>query len=133
MKIIKNILAVSIGLGLIFMTAVLFAQTEAVDCVQYCSDPESFDPPDGKTCICNPIESGTFEGIITNLIDFIFRIAIVVAPLMIIVGGALFVSAGGDLQKVEQAKKIILWTIVGFIIVLLARGISDLIETIIGI
>lgn len=83
--------------------------------------------------IKNPLVAENFEDIINNLIDFVFNIAIVLTPLMIILGGVLFVTAAGNLEQVTRAKKIIIWTLVGFFIVLLAKGISDLIATLLGI
>lgn len=83
--------------------------------------------------IKNPLKAKSFEGIVNNIIDFIFNIAIVLTPLMIIVGGVLFVTAGGNMEQVSRARNIIVWTLIGFAIVLLAKGISDLLETILGI
>jgi len=89
---------------------------------------------DGITIeIKNPLAAENFEDIINNLIDFVFNIAIVLTPLMIILGGVLFVTAAGNLEQVTRAKKIIIWTLVGFFIVLLAKGISDLIATLLGV
>lgn len=81
----------------------------------------------------NPLEAGSFETIIDNLIDFIFKIAIVLAPLMIIIGGILFVTAGGNIQQIGRARKLILWTAIGFLIVLLSKGIVGIINKILGV
>lgn len=81
----------------------------------------------------NPLDATTTEEIIENLIGFLFKIGIVLAPLMIIIGGFLFVTAGGNIEQVNRAKKIIIWTLVGFFVVLLARGIMDLIYMILGL
>ena len=83
--------------------------------------------------IDNPLDATTTEEIIENLIGFLFKIGIVLAPLMIIIGGFLFVTAGGNIEQVNRAKKIIIWTLIGFLIVLLAQGIMNLIEVILGI
>lgn len=112
---------------------VLLAKTTASDCSQYCADPINYDPPSNMACVCNPLNTGNFEDIINNIINFILRIGIVLAPLMIIIGGFLFITAGGSVQRVDQAKKLILWTIVGFMILLLAKGILEMVKRIIGI
>lgn len=82
--------------------------------------------------IPNPLDAETFEELIENLIDFIFWVAVAIAPLMIIISGFYFLTAAGDPQKVKTAKDIILWTVVGFAIVLLAKGIISVIKEIIG-
>ena len=108
-------------------------QTIASDCDTYCTDPTNNTPPADQVCICNPLKANEFEVIVDNIINFLFKIAIVLAPLMIVIGGALFVTAGGNLTQITQAKNIILWTAVGFFILLLAKGIMALIESILGI
>lgn len=81
----------------------------------------------------NPITATSFEAIIGNGIDFIFRIAIILAPLMVIVGGFLFMTAGGNLQQITQAKNLLIWTAVGFLVVLLSKGILAIINQILGV
>lgn len=82
--------------------------------------------------IPNPLEAESFEELIENLIDFIFWVAVVIVPLMIIIAGFYFLTAAGNPEKVNTAKRIIFWSIVGFAIVLLAKGIISMIREIIG-
>lgn len=83
--------------------------------------------------IDNPLDEDEFIIIVDKLIDFIFTIAVVVTPLMIGVGAFLFAMAGGNAEQINRAKKIILWTIIGFVVVLLARGIIEIVRNIFGI
>ncbi len=80
----------------------------------------------------NPLTANSFEAIRNNLIDFIFKIAIILAPLMVLIGGFLLVTAGGNIQQIDRAKKLLLWAAIGFIVVLLSKGILGIIETILG-
>ena len=107
----------------------------AIDCINYCQSAhiDSCEMPTGSVCYCNPLSGEGLDSIIDPIIDFIFKISIVIVPVLVIYGAFMIITAAGDVAKVEQAKKIIFWTLVGFIIVLLSRGISDLIEVIIGI
>jgi len=83
--------------------------------------------------IQNPIVATSFEAVVGNGIDFIFKIAIVLAPLMVIVGGFILVTAGGNVNKVSQAKNLLLWTAIGFAVVLLSKGILAIINQILGV
>ena len=83
--------------------------------------------------IDNPLATEDFEVIIDNIINFIFNIAVVLAPLMIIIAGFLFVTAGGNLEQIKRAKNIIIWTSVGFFVILLARGIMGVIMNLLGV
>lgn len=108
----------------------------ADDCQEYCQSLGSADPldsPENQACICNPLEAAEFGVIIDNIIDFIFKIAVVLAPLMVVVGGFLFLTAGGNPQQIDRAKNLIIWTAIGFLIVLLSKGILAMINKILGV
>jgi len=89
-------------------------------------------PSGGGLRICNPLKTCDFQELIEKLIDFIFGAAMVIVPIMIIVAGFFFLTSGGNPEKVRLGKSIILWTIVGFTIVLLAKGVISVIIQIIG-
>ncbi len=103
----------------------------------YCVGGDGIDNDKFGTCqvidqltICNPLSSIEFADIIDNIIGFIVDIAYFVAPLMVVVGGFLIITSSGDPKKLDQGKKIIIWTGVGFLIILLARGIVSIIDKI---
>lgn len=81
----------------------------------------------------NPLTTPNFTEIINRLIDFIFLVAVVIAPLMIVIAGILFATAGGDPQKIGLAKKVILYTLIAFAIILLAKGIYPFIMDLLGV
>lgn len=88
--------------------------------------------PEG-TLICNPLQACEFEEIIDNIIDFIFKIAIALAPLMIVIGAFYIMTAGGDTNRVTTGKNIILYTLIGFAIILLAKGLVAVIKQLLGV
>jgi len=71
----------------------------------------------------NPLRAQSFWDLIDKLIDFIFYLAIAVAPIMFIVAGFYFITAAGDPEKVNTAKKMILWVLIGLLIVFLAKAL----------
>lgn len=77
----------------------------------------------------NPLEN------IEDLPDFlkvlwkiIFDLAIVLAPLLIVYAGFLFVTAAGNPDTIKKAKDVITWTIVGLVIILISGGIASVIK-----
>ena len=70
--------------------------------------------------------------IISNFGDFLFKIAIGLVVILIIVAALYFVLAGSDPTKLEIAKKIFFYTLIGLFIVLLAGGIVAILRTIIS-
>lgn len=81
----------------------------------------------------NPLKYDTFEDLINAFINFIFWVGIAIAPIMILIAGFNFLTAGGDPKKVDTAKKIILYTVIGLAIVLLAKGLIGIIKQILGV
>ncbi|MFH1894509.1 MAG: hypothetical protein ABH813_01235, partial [Patescibacteria group bacterium] len=70
--------------------------------------------------------------LVNGLINFIFTLGVILAPLMYIVAGFYFVTAGGDSQRVTTGKQIALYTTIGLGIILFARGLIAVLKTIIG-
>ena len=133
----KSLVAL-LSLGLLFSGSFVYA-VEAETCEEYCNNMKLEAPvndltmPEGAVCYCNPLTGTGLESITEPIIGFIFKISIVIVPVLVIYSAFMIITAAGDVSKVEQAKKIIFWTLIGFMIVLLSRGMSDLIEVIIGI
>ena len=76
----------------------------------------------------NPLKAKTFGGLINNLITFIFNVALIILPLIMVIAGAYFMFSGGDPEQVQRAKDLIYYTGIGFIIILLAKGVIELLK-----
>jgi hypothetical protein len=61
--------------------------------------------------------------VVINIIQWVLGILALVAVVMIILGGVRWMTAGGNEEHVEGAKKIITAAVIGLIIVLLAWAI----------
>jgi hypothetical protein len=120
----KNNLILIIFLS--FFSLVLASSVMAASCDDYCAGRGT--QPTGQICICNPLEADSFEEIIDNVIDFIFTISFVIAPLMIVWAGGTYITSGGEPKKVETAKNIILYTIAGIAILLFSKGFVAIIN-----
>jgi len=71
--------------------------------------------------------------LIDRIINFIWFLAIVFAPIMFLIGGFTFLTSGGDPQKVSKGKNIMIYAAVGLAIVLVAKGIIALLKDILGV
>ena len=92
------------------------------------TDSSTDTPVDGVIEIRPPIRHETFAELIGAFINIIFTIALVLAPLMIIVGAFYFLIPSEKGTNIETGKKIILYTLIGFIIIMLANGIIELLK-----
>lgn len=80
--------------------------------------------------IDNPFKKDTIEGLIETIVnDILLPIGGVVAVLMIIYAGFLFVTARGNEAQITKAKDALLWAVIGAAILLGAWVISQAIKT----
>jgi len=87
----------------------------------------------GTIRLPNPLAYDTLEEFIDALISFIFWVAFALAPLMIIIGAFYLLTSAGNEKRVTTGKNIILYTIIGFVIILFARGLVAVIKTVLGL
>jgi hypothetical protein len=83
--------------------------------------------------LINPLACTTFSECIEKITSFILWIGIAIFPIIIIIAGFLFITSGGDPEKVRTAKRIIFWSFIGLIIVLSGKGIVAVIGQLPGI
>jgi len=81
----------------------------------------------------NPLESESFAEVMAGVLNFVWYIAIAVVPIMLILAGFYFVTAAGDSNKIKTAKDILLWTLLGFGLIALSKGIVQLVMDILGV
>ena len=75
----------------------------------------------------NPLEYESFEELVDAIITFLaFRLGPPIAVIMILVAGFYFITAAGDPEKVNTAKRIILWTLIGLLVIFCAKGLITL-------
>jgi len=75
--------------------------------------------------ITNPLNYTTLE-------DLVFMVATAVVPLMIVIAGFYFVTSSGNPRQIDTAKKIILYTLIGYAIIFISRGLISVIKNILS-
>lgn len=80
--------------------------------------------------IANPFKSNSIQDLIKTIVnDILMKIGGVVAVLMIMYAGFLFVTARGNTGKLDEAKKALTYAVIGAAILLGAWVISQAIST----
>ena len=87
----------------------------------------------GAVAIPNPLRAQNFTELLNMIINFIFYLALGIAPIMIIVAGFFFITAQGEPEKIMTAKRIILWVSIGLIVVFCAKGLIQLFKQFFGV
>lgn len=81
------------------------------------------------------INIGSADALLTqfvSIMNLIFSAALILAVILIIVGGITYMTAGGDETKLGTAKKRVIWGLVGAAIVIAAWGLIALIANYLG-
>lgn len=88
-------------------------------------------PCAGTICFENPLSSLTFWQLFNRVIGFALVVGLAIGPILLLYGVFRFMTSAGDAKKVNDATQIIKYTLVGIVILLLARGIMAFIINIV--
>jgi len=91
-------------------------------------------PPTGyKLPAVAPATTGagliTLVDVVTN---WIFAIFVVLTIIFVLLAAFQFVTAGGDAEKVGEARQKLIWASVGIIVALASKGLVPIIRSILG-
>ncbi len=79
-----------------------------------------------------PTKDKNIQEILEKIWHYLYMVALALVPLMAIVAAFMFLTAGGNPEKINEAKNVLLWLVIGVVVVLLAGGIVQLIKKILG-
>jgi len=80
----------------------------------------------------NPLNSKTFEDLVKSIATWFYRVMIPVASIVILYAAFLFMTSGGDEEKIKKAKRAITWAIVGIAIIIIGAGFITLIKSLLN-
>lgn len=82
--------------------------------------------------IPNPLKVQSISQLIDRIVTYVIGIATIIFPLIIIYGAWQFLSTGGDMEKVTIARKTITYAVIGYILILISKGITMIVAEILG-
>lgn len=100
--------------------------TTGSSCTKECQDN------DRGLCIPNPLTDCDIVAFLNRVIDWIIYLSIFVTVIMIIVAGVMYVTAGGNTDRVKMASRTLVYALVGFAIVLLSKALALIIASALG-
>lgn len=68
-----------------------------------------------------------------SLANGLFGLLLLVGTIFIILGGYKFLAAAGDPEKIEEAKRMLLYGVVGMIVAFLAKAIALYVPQLVGV
>jgi Type IV secretion system pilin len=81
----------------------------------------------------DPLQGKSLETLIGNVIDWMIKIAAPILVIMILWGAFYMLTAGDNENRVTQGKKTIQYAVIGFAIILMARGLIEVIKQFLGV
>jgi len=82
-----------------------------------------------------PLIGGSVEelvDILNRIGDLIFTILLVIAFIFLVIAGMNFITASGDTTKVDKARAMLMYCLMGVAVALLARGAIALVKNLLG-
>lgn len=81
----------------------------------------------------NPLNTTSFTVVANNVIYFVSTtIAIPLTAIMVLVGALQVTTSAGDPEKFSRGRKTILYAAIGFVIAIIATGVTSIISSLIG-
>lgn len=91
--------------------------------------PPEVSPETAPTAITNAVG---LVALIERIGNWIFAILVTIASVFLIYAGFLWTTAGGDPQKATKARTILIDSLIGVVVALLARGLVLVVKSIVG-
>ncbi|MGB9598243.1 MAG: hypothetical protein ACPLZH_00120 [Minisyncoccales bacterium] len=71
-------------------------------------------------------QAQSLTSVLENIAKNLQVLAVAAALIGVVFGGFYFITAGGDEKRVATGRAIILWSLVGAVIVIIAKAIADI-------
>ncbi len=80
--------------------------------------------------IPNPLGSGasTIPQLIDKIATWLLEIGLVISTIIILWAAIVFMTSGGNQQRVTQARQTLWYVIIGITVLLLAKGVTSIIQ-----
>lgn len=82
--------------------------------------------------LTNPLSTSSVGGLVDNVTNWLIKLGSPVAAVMVIVGGIQILTSGGNEDSFKKGRKTILYTAIGYGIILVGSGIIKIIEAILN-
>lgn len=101
-------------------------RTDSVSCTSQCDDT------DKGLCIPNPLTDCDIVSFLDRVATLVLQLSVFVAVAMVIVAGVMYITAGGNKERVQRATRTLVYALVGFAVVILAKALVMIIKAALG-
>lgn len=137
-KILSGIILYAVLLGVMAPASVLAIETLSDTCTLR---HDFSDTTNGIHPNCGKGDTVTFKDhsiccvvdIVYTITDWVFYFVLIIAVLMMVIGGFFYITAAGDPEKVGRGKMILTLSVVGLVIAIIAKLIPPLVRFFLGV
>ncbi|MBU2578991.1 pilin, partial [Patescibacteria group bacterium] len=90
-------------------------------------------PSMGNVVICSPTKWCSIDALAESVGNWLFYIALAIVPLMVVISGAMLLSSSGNPEKVNKAKDMLIWTMVGVGVMFISKILYVIIKSALGV
>ncbi len=111
------------------LLAIVFAFTSGSIALADLNPPS---PSATNITLINPLGGGNSDisSVINNVMQWLIMAGSPIAALMVVVGGIQILTSGGEPEKFKKGRQTILYTAIGYGIILVGSGIISIVEKI---
>lgn len=80
----------------------------------------------------NPLGSSDIMVIINNILNYLIYISVPIFAMMILIGGFQILTARDNPQKIQSGRSTIMYAAIGFVIILISKGVALILLTVLG-
>lgn len=82
-----------------------------------------------QVTITNPIEYESLTELLDGIINFLLAIAAPIITIMVLYSAFLFMTSGGEKDKITKAKSTLTYVVIGVVVLLLSKAMVSLINS----
>jgi hypothetical protein len=86
----------------------------------------------GSITLSDPLNGCTFSCVAGNILTGLWEIAVPLLGIMVIIGGFQIMTAGGKEEQFKKGRQTLMYAVIGFVCILIATGVVDIIKSVIG-
>ena len=72
--------------------------------------------------LVNPLASQNFQELLDRIINGLSWIGLALAPMFVLIAAFYLLTAAGNPAQIERGKRIIVYTLVGILVIIMAKG-----------
>ena len=77
------------------------------------------------SAVCSDVNNDEAGNIVNTIVNVLLYILGAIAVIMIVIGGIMYTTSGGDAGNIKKAKDTILYSVVGLVVAILAFAIVN--------